>query len=72
MLHPIWSDLLQACVYDWLEQPQQAAPFWQKVKQEVPEPRRTGLLSDVHQILGPVLPPSSPLFALVQKEVPEE
>ena len=69
MFHSIWSDLLQACVYDWLEQPRQAASLWQKVKQEVPEPQRAGLLSDVYEILGPILPPSSRLITMDQKEI---
>ncbi len=70
--HPAWSDILQACVYDWLAQPRQAAPLWKKVKQEVSEPRRHWWLDDVYQVLGPVLPASSRLFALTKKEKPAD
>jgi hypothetical protein len=64
---PIWSDLLQACIYDWLEQPGQSAPLWKKVKRQLIGTPRDWALTKTVDILGEILPASSQLFALAQK-----
>lgn len=69
--HLIWSELLLACVYDWLDQPRQSAPLWKSARQKLLNAPHGLVLSDTRDILGDLLPASSRLFTLtteIEKE----
>ncbi len=65
MPEPIWSLLLQACVYDWMGQPQRSAPMWTDVREQLMNSPRRWVPGQARDILGGLLPQSSPLFALI-------
>jgi hypothetical protein len=67
LLSPLMSDLLQACVYDWLRQPQRSTPLWRSIRRHLLDRPHGDILSETCEILGSTLPASSRLFELTQE-----
>ena len=67
---PIWRPVLRACVHDWQGQPEQAAPLWEAVRQHFADAPRPRVLVQAREILGDLLPVTSPLFELTL-EIPQ-
>jgi tetratricopeptide (TPR) repeat protein len=64
---PAWSQILQACIYDWQREPRQAAPLWRNVRQKLSSTPLRSVLAQARDILGELLPKSSGLFDLTKE-----
>jgi tetratricopeptide (TPR) repeat protein len=69
MPEPAWSQVLQACVYDYMGQPQTSAPIWQSIRRQLSGTARRWVLTQARDIMGELIPRSSLLFDLSKEEV---
>jgi tetratricopeptide (TPR) repeat protein len=62
-----WIPVLRAVLYEQIGRPDDAAPFWRQVRREIAgRPPYAWVLTDTHNILGDLLPPSSQLFEMIE------
>jgi tetratricopeptide (TPR) repeat protein len=62
-----WIPVLRAVLYDQIGRPGDAAPFWRQVRREIAgRPPYAWVLTDTHNILGDLVPPSSQLFEMIE------
>jgi tetratricopeptide (TPR) repeat protein len=62
-----WSLVLRAVLYDQMERPRDAAPFWHRVEREIVGKPNDWVLDEVRDMMGDLVPASSRLFELVKK-----
>jgi tetratricopeptide (TPR) repeat protein len=63
-----WVPVLRAVLYDQIGRPDDAAPFWRRVRREIAGKPYAWVLTHTRNILGDLLPPSSQLFDILNLE----